>query len=78
MRKEPAVLLALGRRPFPLTPLAYRLLFLHALILMIGGHYTYAKVPLGFWIRDLFARPGDGNRGLLPSVPRPGIECANG
>ena len=43
---------------FPLTPLLYRLLFLHALILILGGHYTYAQVPLGFWLRDLldFAR----------------------
>lgn len=37
-----------------LTPLVYRLLFVHALILMLGGHYTYAEVPLGFWIQDLF------------------------
>jgi len=35
------ILLATARR-FPLTPLAYRLIFLHALILMVGGHYTYA------------------------------------
>jgi hypothetical protein len=41
------------RRRFPLTPLAYRLIFLHALILMAGGHYTYAEVPLGFWARDM-------------------------
>src|SRR5204862_78001 len=45
------VLVATAKR-FPLTPLAYRLLFVHALILMIGGHYTYAKVPLGFWLQD--------------------------
>ena len=45
------VLVATAKR-FPLTPLAYRLLFLHALILMVGGHYTYAKVPLGFWVQD--------------------------
>lgn len=32
---------------YTLTPLLYRLLFLHALILMVGGHYTYAEVPLG-------------------------------
>ena len=41
-------------RRFPLTPLVYRLLALHALILMLGGHYTYAEVPLGFWVRDAF------------------------
>ncbi len=37
-----------------LTPLTYRLLFLHALILMVGGHYTYAEVPLGYWMQDWF------------------------
>jgi putative membrane protein len=37
-----------------LTPLMYRLLFLHALILMVGGHYTYAEVPLGYWMQDWF------------------------
>lgn len=37
-----------------LTPLVYRLLFVHALILMIGGHYTYAEVPLGYWMEDWF------------------------
>lgn len=37
-----------------LTPLTYRLLFLHALILMVGGHYTYAEVPLGYWMEDWF------------------------
>ncbi len=45
------ILIANARR-FPLTTLAYRLIFVHALILMIGGHYTYAKVPFGFWMRD--------------------------
>lgn len=41
-------------KSFPLTPLLYRLIFIHALILMIGGHYTYAEVPLGFWMQDWF------------------------
>lgn len=35
---------------FPLTPLTYGLLTIHAVILMVGGHYTYAEVPLGFWM----------------------------
>lgn len=35
-----------------LTPLVYRLLFVHALILILGGHYTYAEVPLGYWMQD--------------------------
>lgn len=47
-----AVLITTYRR-FPLTPLLYRLIFLHALILILGGHYTYARVPLGFWAQDL-------------------------
>lgn len=37
-----------------LTPLVYRLLFAHALILMLDGHYTYAEVPLGYWMQDWF------------------------
>lgn len=40
------------RRRFPLTPLLYTLLLLHALILIVGGHYTYALVPAGEWVRD--------------------------
>lgn len=41
-------------RRFPLTTLLYVLIFIHALILIGGGSYTYARVPLGFWIQDLF------------------------
>ena len=41
-------------RRFPLTSLLYALIFLHALVLMLGGAYTYARVPLGFQIQDLF------------------------
>ena len=40
-------------RRFPLTSLLYALIFLHALVLMLGGAYTYARVPLGFQIQDL-------------------------
>ncbi|HMU90720.1 MAG: DUF2238 domain-containing protein [Pseudomonadales bacterium] len=47
------ILLATHHR-HPLTPLLYRLLFLHGVILMVGGHYTYARVPLGFWFADWF------------------------
>jgi putative membrane protein len=63
------------RRRFPLTPLAYRLIFLHALILMAGGHYTYAEVPLGFWARDLlglarnhYDRLGHFAQGFVPAI----------
>src|SRR5205823_142640 len=48
-----ALVLALRRR-FPLTPLVLTLLTLHAIILMVGGHYTYAEVPLGFWMKSAF------------------------
>ena len=41
-------------RRFPLTTLLYVLIFLHALVLILGGTHTYARVPLGFWLQDLF------------------------
>ena len=68
------VLLATARR-FPLTPLAYRLIFVHALILMLGGHYTYAQVPLGFWMQRVFGfsrnhydRIGHLAQGFVPAI----------
>jgi putative membrane protein len=42
------------RNKFPLTRLAYVLILFHCVILMVGGHYTYAEVPLFDWIRDWF------------------------
>lgn len=48
------VVLAKTYRSFPLTPLVYTLILLHSIILMIGGHYTYAEVPLFDWFRDWF------------------------
>jgi putative membrane protein len=47
-----APLLVVTWRRFPLTPLVYWLIALHALILILGAHYTYARVPLGFWLQD--------------------------
>lgn len=68
------VLLLTARR-FPLTPLAYGLIFVHALILMVGGHYTYARVPLGFWVQDLldlgrnhYDRLGHLAQGFVPAI----------
>jgi putative membrane protein len=62
-------------RPFRFTPLVYRLIFVHALILMLGGHYTYAHVPLGFWLQDLFDfarnpydRIGHFAQGFIPAM----------
>jgi len=46
------VLMAATRRRFPLTPLLYVLILLHAIILMVGGHYTYAEVPLFEWLKE--------------------------
>jgi len=68
------ILIATQRR-FPLTPLLYRLLLVHALILILGGHYTYAQVPLGFWVQDLFDlsrnhydRLGHFAQGFIPAI----------
>ena len=70
-----APILVATYRIFPLTPLLYRLLFLHALILILGGHYTYAQVPLGFWLQDLFDfsrnhydRIGHLAQGFVPAI----------
>lgn len=68
-------LLWLTRRSFPLTPLAYRLILLHALVLMVGAHYTYARVPPGFWLQDLldlsrnhYDRLGHFMQGFVPAI----------
>jgi putative membrane protein len=60
---------------FRLTPLLYRVLFVHALILILGGHYTYARVPLGFWFADAFDlarnhydRLGHLAQGFVPAI----------
>jgi putative membrane protein len=60
---------------FRLTPLTYRLIFIHALILILGGHYTYANVPLGFWLQELFDfarnpydRLGHFAQGFVPAI----------
>lgn len=67
--------LVLTRRFFPLTPLLYGLLFIHGLILMLGGHHTYARVPLGFWMQDWFDfsrnhydRIGHLAQGFIPAI----------
>ena len=62
-------------RKFPLTNLLYSLIFVHALILMVGGHYTYAEVPLGYWMEDWFGftrnhydRIGHFAQGFVPAI----------
>jgi len=68
------ILLATRRR-FPLTPLVYFLIAVHATILMVGGKYTYAEVPLFDWIRDVFHfarnhydRVGHFAQGFVPAL----------
>lgn len=45
-------LMATTRRRYPLTTLLYFFIFWHCVVLMVGGQYTYAKVPAGFWVQD--------------------------
>jgi putative membrane protein len=68
------VLLA-TRKSFPLTPLVYGLILVHCVILMVGGHYTYAEVPLFDWIRDSFGlarnnydKVGHFAQGFIPAM----------
>jgi putative membrane protein len=68
-------LLAVTYHSFPLTRLAYNLIALHAIILMVGGHYTYAEVPFGFWLQDVFHfsrnhydRIGHLAQGFVPAI----------
>src|SRR5439155_247588 len=69
-----AALTATYRR-FPFTNLVYGLIFIHSLILMLGGHYTYAKAPLGFWMQHIFHfsrnhydRIGHFAQGFVPAM----------
>jgi putative membrane protein len=63
------------RKTFPLTSLLYTLIAIHGLILMLGGAYTYAKVPLGFWMQDWFGftrnnydKIGHFAQGFVPAI----------
>jgi len=67
--------LYLTARRYPLTPLLYGLIAIHALILILGAHYTYARVPLGFWAQDYFElsrnhydRVGHFAQGFIPAI----------
>lgn len=69
------IVLAMTWRRFPLTPLAYWLVLAHMLILMVGGHYTYAEVPLFDALRDVFHwqrnnydRVGHVAQGFVPAL----------
>lgn len=68
-------LLLISYRPFPLTRLLYVLIALHCVLLMVGGHYTYAEVPLGRWFQEWFDlarnhydRLGHFTQGFVPAI----------
>ena len=68
------LLIATWRR-FPLTPLLNRLILLHAIILMIGAHYTYSLVPAGDWLKEALSlsrnhydRLGHLAQGFMPAI----------
>jgi putative membrane protein len=69
-----ALLVPTAKR-FPLSPLLYRLVAVHCIILMIGAHYTYERVPLGEWMKDWFGftrnhydRIGHLAQGFVPAI----------
>ena len=70
-----AAILWYTRKRFPLTSLTYVLILIHGIILIIGGHYTYAEVPFGDWVRDLFDHSrnnydklGHFAQGFIPAI----------
>jgi putative membrane protein len=69
------LILTFTYRYFRFTELAYWLMLIHAIILMIGGHYTYAEVPLFNWLRDTFElsrnhydKVGHFAQGFIPAI----------
>lgn len=69
------IILWFTRERFPLTPLAYVLILVHCVILMVGGHYTYADVPIGEWFRELtdgsrnnYDKLGHLAQGFIPAI----------
>ena len=70
-----AAILWYTRERFPLTRLSYILILIHCIILMIGGHYTYALVPLGDWVMEAFDQTrnnydklGHLAQGFIPAI----------
>src|SRR5262245_35647854 len=68
------ILMATYRR-FPLTPMLYILIALHMALLIVGGHYTYAEVPIGKWAQETFHlsrnhydRLGHFVQGFVPAI----------
>ena len=70
-----APLLVASHRRFPLTRLLQVLIAAHALVLIVGGAWTYARVPFGFWLQDVmglernpYDRIGHFMQGLVPAL----------
>lgn len=68
-------ILLLTYKKFPLTSLLYTLILIHMIILMVGGHYTYAEVPLFDWIKEVFDqnrnnydKVGHFAQGFIPAI----------
>src|SRR4249919_50426 len=68
-------LLLATRTKFQFTEVAYGLIAVHGVILMLGGAYTYARVPLGFWIQDWlhlarnpYDKIGHFAQGFVPAI----------
>jgi putative membrane protein len=68
-------ILYITARRFPLTPMLYWLIAFHCLVLVLGAHYTYARVPLGYWAQDLldlsrnhYDRLGHFAQGFIPAI----------
>jgi len=69
------VLIIATYKKFPLTPLLYTLILIHMIILMVGGHYTYAEVPLFDTIKEMFDQTrnnydkvGHFAQGFIPAI----------
>jgi len=69
------VILAVTYKKFPLTPLLYALILIHMVILMVGGHYTYAEVPFFDWIKEVldqsrnnYDKVGHFAQGFTPAI----------
>ena len=68
-------LMIMLQRRFPLSSFLLVLLWLHVVVLLVGGHYTYARVPLFDWIRDLtsatrnnYDKLGHFTQGFVPAI----------
>jgi putative membrane protein len=70
-----AIILIITRKSFPFTPLVYTFIFIHACILCVGGHYTYAEVPAFDWIKEAlhqsrnnYDKVGHFAQGFVPAL----------